>query len=113
MPSAGESSASYRWILTCVPESHDMCGFLDVFERMTQNTDLCISCAGCCAVHQSLAESLHPVYCLLAVTTGGIRTVGVFLTAPSGAGPVDSPAICSTAFPLYTNQCLSMSLPKF
>lgn len=99
-----------------------ICVHLDILERVsvrfhsetlwTQNTELYITCAGCCAAHQSLAESLHPVYCELAVTTGGMRTVDFLITVPNGAGPVVSQAICSTAFPLCTCWCLCIFFCK-
>lgn len=99
-----------------------ICGYLDVLEResfsvsihgdtlWTQNTELYFSCAGCCAAHKKLAESLHPVYCLLVVTTGGKRLWDFFITASSGVGHVVSQAICPTAFPFCTYWCLCLSV---
>lgn len=68
--SAGESSASYRWILACVSESYDMwvsgcvraCEHQYAHTLWTQNTELHFSRAGRCITHKNLAESLHPVY---------------------------------------------------
>lgn len=108
MLSAGESSASYRWIPACVSQSYDVCVCLDVLE--------CVDVSMSTQWHIMGTEYRTPL-CRMPCSPWNIRlnpcilfTGGMilwnafffffFITDPRGVGSVVSRAICPAARPL-------------